>query len=491
MFRVGIVAIQHESNTFIRKRTTLQEFHEDAFLTGRAIQEQYQSSAHEVGGFFTGLSEAGIEAVPLLFARAIPGGMIDRDTALKLIQIMEEQVRGAGPLDGCLVAPHGAGVSELDRDFDGYWLSLLREIVGPRVPVICTIDPHANLSARMVQACDATIAYRSNPHIDQRARGVEAARLMARTLRGEVRPTQAACFVPMVINIERQHTPSEPCASLYRVADEMLQQPGVLSNSIVLGFPYADVEEMGTSFLAVTDHDPALAQQLSDQLGAEILRRKEDFEAQLIGVDDALDQASQSQGPVCLLEMGDNVGGGSPADGTWLLHALHERGDLRGFVCLNDPEAAQTAIAAGVGSTLRALSLGGKVDPLHGPPFVSDVRVVSVHTGTFSEDQIRHGGSVEFHMGPTVVVQTPGQLTIMLTSLRTPPFSLKQLTSCGVKPEEFQVLVAKGVQAPLAAYREVCTQAIRVNTAGVTSADMTQFNYQFRRRPLFPFEREF
>lgn len=486
--RVGILSIQHESNTFIQTATTLADFEHDVLATGEAIYPIFKDSAHEIGGFFVGLAETDLEAVPIFVARALPGGTITAETVDALVDRMLTALKAAGPLDGLLVAPHGAGVSERERDLDGYWLSLVREQVGPDLPVICTLDAHANVSQKMIDACDATIVYRSNPHIDQKDRGIEAARLMERTLKGEVKPTQAACFVPVAINIERQHTSSEPCASLYCQADEMLQTPGVLSNSIILGFPYADVEEMGSGFIVVTDNDPQQAQKLADQLGQALIDRRKEFQANLIDIDEALKRAEQMEGPVCFLDMGDNIGGGSPADGTTILHAIEQRNGPTSFACLYDPEAAQAAITAGPGATMIALEMGGKTDDLHGEPLVADVNVVSVHDGHFTESEVRHGGKTEFHMGPTAVVQTDYGLTIMLNSHRTPPFSLGQLTSCDIQPDDYQILIAKGVQAPLAAYRPVCPNLIRVNTPGSTSADMEQFDYQYRRKPLFPFE---
>lgn len=486
--RVGIISLQHESNTFIQTATTLADFERDVLATGDQIYPIFQEAAHEIGGFFAGLAESGIEAVPIFVARALPGGTITEETVEALVQMLMQELQQAGELDGLLVAPHGAGVSEGERDLDGYWLKLVRQHVGTELPIVCTLDAHANVSQTMIDACDATIVYRTNPHIDQRDRGIEAAQLINRILKGEVNPTQAACFVPLAINIERQHTSSEPCASLYEQADEMLEEAGVLSNSVILGFPYADVKEMGSGFIVVTDNDSDQAQQLADQLGETLLSRKEEFKAQLIGIEEALDQAEQQAGPVCFLDMGDNIGGGSPADSTMILHAIQKRKKPISFACLYDPEAAQQAIEAGPGATLTGLAMGGKTDDQHGAPLVADVKVISTHDGHFTESEVRHGGKTEFQMGPTAVVQTDFGLAIMLNSHRTPPFSLGQLTSCGIEPADYQILVAKGVQAPLAAYRPVCPNLIRVNTPGVTSADMGQFQYQYRRRPLFPFE---
>jgi microcystin degradation protein MlrC len=157
------------------------------------------------------------------------------------------------------------------------------------------------------------------------------------------------------------------------------------------------------------------------------------------------------------------------------------------FVCLYDPEAVSRATEAGVGNSME-LSMGGHLDPLQGPPLQAQVEVVSLHEGTFEEPEPRHGGRTAFDMGPTVVVRTEHGMTLMLTSRRIPPFSLRQLTSCGLDPKSFRRIVAKGVNAPLAAYAPVCDRIERVNTPGVTCADMTFFNFTHRRRPLFPFE---
>jgi microcystin degradation protein MlrC len=135
------------------------------------------------------------------------------------------------------------------------------------------------------------------------------------------------------------------------------------------------------------------------------------------------------------------------------------------------------------------LAVGGKVDDRHGSPLRVEVRVLSLHSGHFREDAPRHGGIVEFDQGATVVIETLDRsLTIMLTSRRMVPFSLQQIKSCQLDPRQFRILVAKGVNAPLAAYREVCDKFLRVNTIGSTSADLHSLEFHNRRRPLFPFE---
>ncbi len=500
--RVGIVALLQESNTFLAGRTTLDHFAADLLATGETVRSKLADAHHEVGGFFAGLAAAGLDAVPIFAARALPYGTMTAACFDSLLARLDEAVDGAGPLDGLLVAPHGATVSETVADVDGHWLGHLRQRLG-EIPIIGTIDPHANLSPAMIAATDALVAYRTNPHVDQRDRGLEAAGLMARTLAGGIRPTQAAAFPGLAINIECQDPAAFPCLPHYeaaarlRAAGETHPAAGsvprgtVLSTSVVLGFPYADVPEMGSAAIAVTHDDPAAAQAAADALGDGLWQARETFRPTLLTIDAALDRAATLTGPVCLLDMGDNVGGGSPADGMALPRSLLERGFGGSFACVCDPAAAAAALAAGDGGRVR-LAVGGHAaewaDDPRSRPLVADWRVIALTAGQFTEPRPRHGGAMTFDQGPTAVLVHDRGLTVMVTSRRMAPFSLEQIRHTGLDPAAFRFLVAKGVHAPVAAYGEVCPAFLRVNTPGVTTADLGLFSYLRRRRPLHPFE---
>ncbi len=487
--RIGIIGLIHESNTFISTPTTLDMFRSSYLLSGPEVRDAFEGGNHEVSGFFGGLSEASLEAVPIFFASTPPSGIITSATCDELMNMMFDTLEEAGPLDGLLVAPHGANVGEGGdyRDLDGHWLTRLRSVVGLDLPIVCTVDAHANVSPRMVAACSATIAYRTNPHMDQKERGQEAARLLARTLSGEVQPTQVGAFPPVAINIERQMTSAPPCLPMYQEVERWRSSPGVLSASAVLGFSYSDVEEMGASFVAVTDGDPDLAREVVDDLAQHLTQHRTAFVGEYISVTEAVDRATRTEGPVCLLDMGDNVGGGSAADGTTLAHELHERGGIPSYVCLSDHEAAHQAREAGIGARL-SIRMGGKTDDMHGPPLEAEVTVRSLHEGRFRETEIRHGGLTDFDMGLTAVVTTRTGLTISLTSRRVVPVSIGMMTSCGLDPADYQILVAKGVHAPVAGFQPVSREMIRVDTPGATAADARTFTYTHRRRPLYPFE---
>jgi microcystin degradation protein MlrC len=487
MKRVGILGLLQESNTFLPIKTGRAEFAADVLARGAEVRERFHDAPHEIGGFFAGLDLERLEAVPLFAARALPYGVIEKDVFAELVATMLEELCRTGPLDGLLVAPHGATVSEDWLDADGHWLRQVRDAVGPDVPIVGTIDPHANLSEEMVSACDALVAYRTNPHLDQRERGIEAARLLARTMRKEVRPRMAAAFPPLAISIECQATDESHCEPLCRYAKRLRAAPKVLATSLVLGFPYADVPEMGSSTIVVTDGDQWLAQQYADEFGIALWERRRELVGQPLAIEVAIDQALAAEPPVCLLDMGDNVGGGSPADGTWLAQALVARRIEKAVIVLYDPATVQLAEVMGQGARAR-LRIGARGGPSSGQPLDDVFTIRWLGDGRFTESRPTHGGFTSFDQGRTAVLTTDAGPTVVVTSRRMVPFSLSQLRCCGLDPSAFRILVAKGVHAPVAAYREVCRTFIRVNTPGLTAADMSSFNYARRRKPMFPFE---
>jgi microcystin degradation protein MlrC len=160
---------------------------------------------------------------------------------------------------------------------------------------------------------------------------------------------------------------------------------------------------------------------------------------------------------------------------------------MRSFVCLCDRQSVEQAVHAGVGAKYQA-KLGGKSGPPHGDPVVANVRVRGLYAGAYEDHEPRHGGRTHYDMGQAAVLELEAGPIVMLTSRRAMPVSLAQLTSCDLDPARFDVLVAKGVHSPVAAYSPVCPTLVRVHTPGVTTADITSLAYRNRRKPLFPFE---
>jgi len=389
------------------------------------------------------------------------------------------------------VAPHGATVAENAADADGDWLSRVRQLVGPDLPIVGTLDLHANVSEKMVAACDALFGYRTNPHLDQFERGLQAGRCLVRAVSTGIRPQMSLVRLPLCVNIERQAT-DEPQGQLLRHRADQLAAAAdhVHGISYLFGFPYSDVPEMGASVLAVAD-EAAVAQKLAAELANHWWSHREQFAGQLISVEQAIAEVLRhgpADGPAGLLDMGDNVGGGSPGDGTWIAHAWLRHGHGPCLVVLADAAAVSQSERAGIGGNWSG-PIGGVVDPSrHGPPLEDEWTVVGLSDGKFQETEARHGGYSRFDQGLTAVLRGRKGLTVQVTTLRMAPLSLQQVLSAGIRPQQFAAVVLKGVHAPVAAWRSVCSRLIRVNTDGVTTADPGRLRFQHRQVPMYPFE---
>lgn len=487
-FRVALMGIYHESNTFIDRKTTLKDFQNSHLLRGEEVINEYRDAHHEIGGMLAVMEENGVEVIPIIFAEATPGGIVSAAACEELVAEMTAGLEVLLPVDGCLVVPHGAGVAENQLDMDGHWLGSVRQLVGPHVPIIGTLDPHANVSAAMVAATNALVAYKTNPHIDQYETGRAAGELLIQSMRRIHKPVQYLLKPPVTISIERQHTAQYPYTLLHGKAMALAGHAKVLSISILLGFPYADVPEMGTSFLVVTDNDLGAGERIANELAAVLVANRQAFVGDLEALEVQLANIHQSAKPVLWLDMGDNVGGGAAGDSVVLLKLLEKEPGLRGFTCVFDPASVSIGWDAEVGDRFQ-LALGNDYRSGHSDsPYDVVVKLLAKFDGRFEEHAPRHGGQTRFNMGDTLLVETTAGNVIMIHALRVPPFSLSQLTTFGIDPASFDVLIAKGVNAPIAAYSPVCQTVLQADTPGVTQADMTGLNFRLRRKPLFPFE---
>ena len=487
--RIALGGLMHESNTFAGSKTDLAAFEAGGLETGAAIATRWGEAHHEVGGFFEAAESCGFEAVPTLMAWATPAGPLTADAYAELTDRLIQTLRDAGRVDAVLLALHGAMVAEGQADADGSTLARVRELIGPDRPLVATLDYHGNVSQLMIDASDAIVAYQTYPHVDQRRRGVRAARIAARAVRREVRPTQALAKPPLLIPLLAQETEREPISRVMAEVVSSEESAAVLASSVLAGFPYADVSAAGPSCVVVTDNDRALARAMADDLARRLWDLRHGLTATPPGPAEAVTQAlAAAQTPVVLVDLGDNIGGGSAADSTVLIHELLRQGTTGTIVALYDPEAVKACASAGVGGTVR-LSVGGKIDH-NAPPLPISGRVRVLHDGHYVEDLPRHGGLRTNDQGLSAAVALEGENIVVLTSRRHPPFSLGQLTSLGLRPEMARILVVKAAVAYKAAYRPIAASIIEVDTPGLTSVNPAHFVYRDLRRPILPLDPE-
>lgn len=488
--RLAALGFSHETNTFAPAPTDYHQFEQSGIARGDEIVRRHRGAHSTMAGYLEASERFGFEIVPLIHAQTTPSGIITKDAFDRIVGEMLQLLEKHGPWDGVLLANHGAAVSEEFHDVDGEIAARVRALVGPNVPIGLSLDLHGNITERMISQTTATVFFRSNPHLDPTPRALECAEIIVRTIKGEIHPVQALETPPLVINIVKQFTGEEPMKSLMADCDSVIARPGMLSASVIEGYPYADVPEMGMSFLAVHDGDPAAARDATRWLARRAWDRREQFVGDTPSPAEALKRAAAApKGPVVLMDVGDNIGGGSPADSTILLAEAKRQGIRNYLQTLRDPEAVAACVKAGVGADVT-LRVGAKTDHLHGEPVEVTGRVHLISDGRFEEHRPTHGGGRYFNGGTTVVLETTDDHTLVLTTRRIGNTSIEQMYSLGIRPESKQVVIAKGVVSPRPAYQPIAAEIILVNTPGVTTSDLSFFTYHRRRHPLYPFETE-
>jgi microcystin degradation protein MlrC len=495
--RVAIGGISHESSTFSAVPTTLEDFAQRALAEGPALLEQYAGTRTCPGGFIDAARDFDFTVVPTLVASAVPGGPVTAEATVELTRRLCEGLRWAldeGPLDGVLLALHGAMVSELDDDGERYILRQVREVVGPELPIVVTLDLHGNISQEMVDLVSVAVAYDEYPHTDTWRRGYEAGLLMARIVRGGVRPASALVKIPLLAGLQRQYTHAEPMLGIKHLARDLENESGILNVSYLPGFPWADIPITGFSVIVAAEGDRLLAQRAASHLAQEIWNRREQFAVQPVPVDEAVRRAmAATEGPVVLADIGDNPGGGAPADGTVLLEALLRLGAKRAALApIRDPEVVETARAAGEGAMIT-VALGGKTDERHGRPLEVTGRVVRLTEGRFTHTGPMSTG-MTVDLGPTAVLELRGQrdgcVLVVVTTHRYQPTDLGIFRSQGIEPTAQQILAVKSSVHFRAAFGPIACEIIEVDTPGITNPRLDPAAYRKLPRPIYPFDRD-
>jgi len=485
--RVVVAELSHETNTFSSVPTDLAAFERAGIRRGAAVTRELGGTATPVAGFLDAAVELGLELIPILSVWATPSGMVTAGALDSLLGEIVDGIARAGPVDGVLLGLHGAMVSEAARDADGYILNRVRRAVGPRVPVVATLDLHANISDAMAELADALVGFDTYPHVDQRERGREAAELLVRIARGEVHPETALARPPMLPTSQNMPTHQEPMRSIVARAHELERTPGVLTITVAGGFPPADVEEAGFCVLVTTDGDPGLARRLADELAGLAWQRRDGFLGGVASWEEAAAALRAIQhGPLVLVDIGDNPWTGGTGDSAELLRfLLHEGARDAALALIADPESVARCIAAGVGSIVD-LRLGGKIDRLHGAPLPVRGYVRMLSDGRYVNRGPMHAG-VPVDLGRTAVVACDS-VAVLVTERAETPIDINIFRTHGIEPTNLRVIALKGKGHFRAAFEPIAERVVLVEGPGISGADLSRLDFRHVRRPIWPLD---
>ena len=489
--RVLIAGFKHETNTFSKLPTTLESYKSRGLYRGEEMRGAFTGTNTEIAGFLDACERHGWEPVLAIAGDATPSGRVTRQAFDEVSGHILKTVEEHGPLAAVLLQLHGAMVAEHHDDGESALLTLIRDKVGPDVPVGVTHDLHANVTDKTGALSSVLVSYRTYPHVDQFETARRCADLVARAISGEIKPKVTVLRGPQLDGVDHGRTTAPgPMLEILQLADRLTEEHGLLSASVNAGFPWADVDYVGPTVIVVADEDNPGAKTAAESLREELWRTREVLTIKPITAEEALSEGrkkGKAGKPFVIADFADNPGGGGYGDSTGLLRAMIEGGvENAAFSALYDPENVEACAAAGVGAEI-ALDLGGKVDPALGKPVHAKGTVAGLYDGAFKLEGPMATG-VAINIGPAAVFKAGG-LEIVLASRRAQNYDRQFFRAFGIEPADRAILAVKSAQHFRADYAPIaCEIAVVDEGGGITSHNFKSLDYKNIRRPIWPLD---
>ena len=479
--RIAILGFHLESNSFAAV-TEERHFRSLCYLEGEDITREARKAVSalpaEIPGFYREMDRAGSwTALPILVTAAEPGGPVDDGFFRSTLDAMRARLAAAGRIDAVYISNHGAMVSTAGPDPDGELYAMVRDLVGPRTPVVSTVDLHANISERMVANVDALVSYRTNPHMDQAERAADAARLLQGFLQGK---SSARAFVrlPLTPASVTLLTREGPYADAIAYGQTKVGN-GVLDVSIVGGFVFGDTPKNGVA-VVVNGERGTDVRGVALDIGARIWGERKRFVKRLTPMGEAIARSHREGLPLIWSDAGDNPGGGGTGKTTALLRTLLEaRAQAVLYGNFHEPELVAEARKAGEGKTFSARFSEG---------FSAKARVKKLTDGQcVGRRGIWAGRALD--LGPTCALEIGG-ISVVCVSKRKQCADPVFFEMHGLDIRAARVVVVKSRGHFRGGFDEFFApeRVLEVDTPGLTSPVIERLEFKGLPRPVFPLD---
>ena len=493
--RVAVGGFMLESNGH-SPVATREEFAANFIAKGAELQVDWKSGHPRAPLTLTGFVEAmdasgRWQPLPLMCAMVGASGPVEHGFFTEVVGELETRLRAARPVDGVFLSLHGGAIGTVEPDPEGAILERLRAVVGPSVPIVATLDLHANVSRRMVENADALVAYRTNPHVDMAERGAECARLLREMLSGA---KSATGFVklPFIPPSVAQNTKSGPYADIIAYGQSKVDAR-VMNVSVVSGFSLGDSVKNGMSVIVTTRGDQALAENLARDIAQKAWDDRKRYVPRLTSLEDAtrqaLDCGRDPKRPALLFaDVADNPGGGGRGNTVWILQAFHEagvQGALLGIFF--DPALAAEAHSRGKGARFHARFNRDESHALSGK-FEAEAEVLALHAGTIvGKRGISAGHTIA--LGPMALIRVGG-IRVVVVSIRQQCKDTAMFECFGIDIGEARSVIVKSRGHFRAAFDIFFPdeRIVEVDAPGLTTPILTRVPYRNVPRPIFPLD---
>ena len=474
MKKILVAQFKHETFSASPLISDEKAFRERDYLFYEDIYPRFHGARNELGAFFDVFEkEEGYELIPVIAFNAQPGGIVSSHVFKKAQNELIQTILSMDRVDGILLALHGAMVCQCCFDGEGELLSSLREAVGNDIPIIASLDLHANITDLMIEKATAFFPYDYYPHSDTYEAGYRAAECMRDSLSGLIDPV----VVHHKLSIDLPLMPTEePCLKKHLIKAQSYRNKGSFINvNIVHGFYLSDIKEQGMDVVVVSNGNKEQAQLLADELADELWKDADSFHRDFADLDAALEEIIRSDKmPFVIADCADNPGGGASGDTTGLLRALLES-DIKNvaFASIYDPQCVQTAKRAGVGNMVH-VSIGGKVAPGTGAGIECDAYVKLISDGKhYTKDYCK--GTLT-NLGTTAVLVVNG-IEILVCSHRVQAWDLEAFRSNGITPEDKKILCVKSSVHYRTSYSKVACKIFDVDLPSIMPLDPKKITY--------------
>jgi len=475
MTRIAVGGFLHETNTFAPTKATYDDFVHGggwpSMSKGGDVLKVMRNINVGLAGFVGAAEAQGWELVPTIACAASPSAHVTRDAYERIAKMMLDGITAAGPIDAVYLDLHGAMVSEHLDDGEGEILRRVRQLIGNDVPLVTSLDLHANVTPQMIEQADALIAYRTYPHVDMADTGRAAARHLALLLKTKQNLAKAFRQLPFLIPISWQCTNDQPTKGIYRKLAAM-ESDAVPTLSFAPGFPAADFEHCGPSVFAYgrTQGDADAA---ADALANIVVGHEDDFDGRIFSPDEgvryAMELAAGANKPIIIADTQDNPGAGGDSDTTGMLRALVRNNAKRAAIgVIYDPASAKQAHAAGVGASIT-LALGGKSGIPGDAPYKETFVVEKLSDGEFVASGPYYGGR-DMEMGPSACLRI-GDVRIVVSSHKAQLADQSMYRYVGIEPTEQAILVNKSSVHFRADFEPIAEKLLICAAPGAMPAD--------------------
>ncbi len=487
--RIAVGGFMHESHSFAPRPTRYPDFvHPGGFpplTAGAGLFAAVRGTSVPIAGAIAAGEAAGAGLVPLAWAFANPAGPVQDEAFERICALICAELSkalDAGPLDGIYLDLHGAAVAVSFPDMEGEILRRVRAIVGD-LPLTISLDPHCNLTRRMVDLADAVVPFRTYPHIDMKEAGAQAMRLLLKRIERGQPWARAFRQLDFLIPLTTQCTMFAPMLPVMEERTRLAASEGVAELGFCFGFPYADFADCGAALAAYAETQ-AQADAVADAFQRAAASREATFRLDVIpaaeAVAEAMHLAKSARRPVVIADTQDNPGGGGHGDTTGILAELvRQKAEGAVLGLINDAESAAACHRVGEGAHI-SLSLGGKSD---GAPLQVDATVVKLTDGNFVGTGPMAKGNPA-NLGPSALIEVTPGVRVIVVSRKLQAYDQSLFRHVGIEPSACKILVLKSSVHFRADFQPIAETVIVATAPGPVVADPAVLPFQHLRKGL-------